>query len=300
MKIYDCFLFNNELDLLEIRMTELEDIVDYFVIAESNKRFNGELKPLHFKENKERYKKWQNKIIYIEVDSKKLNFLDRITIWFERKKIYTINKIARNFPLGKWRVEYDQKNSVAKGLKKANNEDIIFFSDADEIIPPKTVKEVINILKNNPKEILSIENKMFYYYLNGKCNQDSIGTSACTYKTLKEKFRGQTQRLRKNYGFSYILNPNKIKKKIIQGGWHFSYLGGLEKIKEKIPSISHSEYDTKKYMDEETIQKCLSSGKDIFERGIKIKYIKIPKDFPRAIRKNSEKYSHLIKNVKNT
>jgi len=36
-KIYDCFSFFNELDLLEIRLQELYDHVDYFVISEANK-----------------------------------------------------------------------------------------------------------------------------------------------------------------------------------------------------------------------------------------------------------------------
>ena len=36
-KIYDCFTFFNELDLLDIRLNEIYDKVDYFVISESNK-----------------------------------------------------------------------------------------------------------------------------------------------------------------------------------------------------------------------------------------------------------------------
>ena len=35
MKIYDCFTFFNELDLLEIRLNELNEVVDYFVLVEA-------------------------------------------------------------------------------------------------------------------------------------------------------------------------------------------------------------------------------------------------------------------------
>jgi len=35
VKIYDCFRFFNELDLLEIRLDELCDVVDYFVLVEA-------------------------------------------------------------------------------------------------------------------------------------------------------------------------------------------------------------------------------------------------------------------------
>ena len=37
MKIIDCFIFYNELDMLELRLTELNDIVDYFVLVECTK-----------------------------------------------------------------------------------------------------------------------------------------------------------------------------------------------------------------------------------------------------------------------
>ena len=53
MKIYDAFLFYNELDLLEIRLNILKDKVDYFIIGEAVQCFNGNAKPLYFEENKE-------------------------------------------------------------------------------------------------------------------------------------------------------------------------------------------------------------------------------------------------------
>ena len=52
MKIYDCFNFFNELDLLEIRLNTLKDSVDYFVIVESNVTHSGQFKPLYYEENK--------------------------------------------------------------------------------------------------------------------------------------------------------------------------------------------------------------------------------------------------------
>ena len=63
MKIYDCFIFFNELDLLEIRLKTLEKVVDYFLLVEATKTHRGQDKPLYFNENKERFKKWEKKII---------------------------------------------------------------------------------------------------------------------------------------------------------------------------------------------------------------------------------------------
>ena len=51
-KVYDTFLFFNELDLLEIRLNILDDYVDYFVLCEANQTFSGKDKKLYYKENK--------------------------------------------------------------------------------------------------------------------------------------------------------------------------------------------------------------------------------------------------------
>ena len=52
MKIFDCFPFYNELDLLELRLNELYDHVDRFVLVEANTTFTSKTKPFYFEENK--------------------------------------------------------------------------------------------------------------------------------------------------------------------------------------------------------------------------------------------------------
>ena len=49
-KIYDVFLFHNELDMLELRLIEQEHVVDCFVIIEQPHTLAGTPKPLYFKE----------------------------------------------------------------------------------------------------------------------------------------------------------------------------------------------------------------------------------------------------------
>ena len=48
MKIIDCFIFYNELDLLTYRLNLLNNIVDYFIIVESKHTFVGKEKNLFF------------------------------------------------------------------------------------------------------------------------------------------------------------------------------------------------------------------------------------------------------------
>ena len=66
MKIYDCFTFFNEIDLLKIRLEYLYDYVDKFVISESNLTFAGQKKPFYFLNHKKEFSRWQNKIVYLQ------------------------------------------------------------------------------------------------------------------------------------------------------------------------------------------------------------------------------------------
>ena len=47
-KVFDVFLFFNELDILELRLKMLNDVVDFFVITECDFTFSGKPKSLIF------------------------------------------------------------------------------------------------------------------------------------------------------------------------------------------------------------------------------------------------------------
>ena len=67
-KIIDCFLFNDELDVLELRLESLSNYVNLFILVESSKTFRGEDKPFYYEENRERFKDFSDKILYIKVE----------------------------------------------------------------------------------------------------------------------------------------------------------------------------------------------------------------------------------------
>lgn len=66
--IIDVIFFGYELDLLEIRLFELEEVVDEFVIWEGGFNQRGDRKPLLFSQNWERYSRFAHKIIHIVQD----------------------------------------------------------------------------------------------------------------------------------------------------------------------------------------------------------------------------------------
>lgn len=65
--IYDFIIFNSELDMLEIRLYELNNYVDLFLIAESNLTLSGKPKPFYLKNNWDKFRRYHNKIRRVEV-----------------------------------------------------------------------------------------------------------------------------------------------------------------------------------------------------------------------------------------
>jgi hypothetical protein len=115
-RVFDAFLFCDELDILECRLRELDGSLVYrHVIVEAPLTHRGPVKPLVFPEHKERFAPWAGKIIYIVADS-----LAEDTSWPAR--------IAA------------QRDYIREGLHDAAWDDVIILSDIDEIISPRGVE----------------------------------------------------------------------------------------------------------------------------------------------------------------
>ena len=111
--IYDCFTFFNEFDILELRLSILENAVDYFVIAEAPFTFRGTPKPLYLRDNMERFERWRHKIILL-----------------------TYDKPASDNP---WNNEWGQRDFLQTGTAQAAPDDLILIGDCDEIPDPRNV-----------------------------------------------------------------------------------------------------------------------------------------------------------------
>jgi beta-1,4-mannosyl-glycoprotein beta-1,4-N-acetylglucosaminyltransferase len=223
--IYDTFSFFDELDLLDIRLNVLNNHVDYFVLVESNETFTGIKKPLYYKENQEKFKKWSNKIIYYEIP--------------EYPKDQCLYQKALNSPnTGNkdhwWMREFYQKESLIYPLSGCSDDDIIFVSDVDEIWNPK-IK--INIEENKVYRCMQTARP---FYLNNKSNQipnDWTGTRVGYYKTLKK------------YGPNHFRTEREISGiPILDGGWHFSWLSRKQnKWEDNHPDNSHRYFKAMSY-----------------------------------------------------
>ena len=106
---------------------------------------------------------------------------------------------------------------------------------------------------------------------------------------LKETFGGKPQRVRipsiTNRLKNKFLNNREIKI-IKNAGWHFSYLGGMERVIEKRNSLAHSENSIEEIMNNEKMINDMKKG-SFKARGkeIKIKWSRIRLDLVRISQK---------------
>lgn len=253
-------MFFNELDLLEIRFEELYDHVDYFVICESTKTHQNNPKPLYFQENKKRFEKFLPKIIHHVFDP----------------TIYPHT----------WYIENEQRNQLKNGDFKMSEGDLFLVSDGDEIVS----RDLIAYLRENHSSIKCPHTcimQMSYYYIDTIVQEPDHhknwkGTVILPYSSYVNKPLNDWRALKDYF-------PN-----LANSGWHFSFVGGPEKVKTKIESYAHSEFNNSDYNSIDVIEKRLNALQDPLGRNeFKITHEKDLSKFPTS----SLKFKNLFYNT---
>jgi len=276
--IYDCFQFFNELDILKIRLHVLSPVVDRFVISEATETFSGLKKPLYYEENKAMFAEFEDKIIHVVVDDTPQG--------------------------GTHERDTFQKNAVTRGLAGCTDDDIVIFSDLDEIPNPDKIREILQNFQED--KIYHFAQRLFYCYLNmeevsgsllsyagefeGVARKKWIGTKMLSYKLL----RAQHLLL----GELRFPERKEIGIRVDDGGWHFGYMGGhgekdiRKRVQEKVVSAAHQEYNSKHVLSNVTDQ--IKDGKDIFGRNAQFVRCEIDESFPAYIREHQKELDFLI------
>lgn len=262
MKIIDSFIFYNELDLLTYRLSILNAYVDSFILVESTHTFAGNPKPLYYNENKELFAEFNYKIIHIIVD--------------------TLPHKAPHINFHKnhqWENEYYQRNQIKRGIDTIKDslggEDIIFTSDVDEIPNPTVLANLKDgILTYDRTSLNRLALDMYYYNL---CFRLGEGTwhgiklmTVAAYTGLRLTFQEM-----RTYEFTHHVPivPN--------GGWHLSYFGDIEFIKNKIKNFAHQEFNNDSFLNKKGIDILIKKGINIFDDSqLKIIAIELNNNLP--------------------
>jgi len=255
MKIFDCFMYFDEDEVLDVRLNFLDKYVDYFVIVESGYNHKGEKRDPQFDLSK--FKKFKDKIIYI--------LKNEIPEGIEKiKDDDNENEQYRKSIYNAWKRENLQRNRILEGLTDANPNDWIIISDLDEI--PNLEK--INFNNINQK-LIFFNQLMMYYKFNLKLdNFIWIGSRACKFKDLVSPQWLRDIKSKKFYWWRVDILFSKKRynniKFVDDGGWHFSYLKTPDKIEKKLKSyLHHIDYD-KNPLGVNKITKIIKDKKTIY------------------------------------
>ena len=266
-KVVDGFIFYNELELLSYRLKVLDGLVDYFVIVESTHTFVGKEKPLIFRDNAAQYAEYSHKIIHIIVDD--------------------MPYIHPNIDIGagqQWKNEEWQRNAIAAGFAKVCGSDplcasdILMITDLDEIPDPNTIRRIKYdggdggdgdgatppppLMAGVGIRILGMD--LYYYNLHVRYTDKCEWPKILTYKFYKET----------NKTCSMIRGITDCPW-IAEGGWHLSYFGDYEFMKNKTESWSHQELNNSDTTDIANIADRVNRGVDLYNRSY-VSFHKIP------------------------
>ena len=273
-KIYDCFCYFNEDMLLKLRLDTLWEQVDYFVIVESVKTISGKPKPLNFRI--ENFQLYRDKIRYL---------------------------VLSEYPFptdDAWRNERYQRNYVAHGLFDADDGDWILVSDVDEIPRPETIRQF------NPRKFVrgDFMQEAYSYYFNNQCFSDGEpvvwpGSKIVTYKAFTDFFGGAEQV--RNFKSTGLLRSikrawfrNRQVQRIVNGGWHFTWIADIPQIIRKLESFAHQEYNTSEYKDPATIRSKIEAGQDFLNPRCSCRAQFVDHHFPKQLIENQKSYREFL------
>lgn len=250
--------FNDELDLLEIRLEEMSS-VDRFVIVEAPISFSGHSKPLHYAENRQRFERWWPKIDHM------IAFTGLATT--------------------SWQYEADQRNWIHYGMIGYEDTDVMLVSDCDEIIRDTVIQQ----LKRDgiaDGQLLAFRCATSYLFMDTDNYGHGVCTKAMRYSTLRD--RGGPQAVIKS------ANPDGF---VEDAGWHFHFCMSPSQIRNKLETWSHTEWNTDGVKDSmPAVRDAIRNNKptkDMFGRDFSISRVDMS-TLPVFVQQNTQRFADVL------
>ena len=231
MKIVDGFIFYNELDILEIHLEEVYDVVDHIIIVEGTETFAGNPKPSYYLTNIARFEKYKDKIIHFITDFK--------------EEYFSYEELTSNSD--KWFREDYQRECIRIAMKKLNlsDDDIFILTDVDEIPENNLLRGIKQGEINIDPIVYNLEMALYYYSTEFMVEQKWMHA-----KLTKISMLDKCPLLK-------LLRYCPIGITINNAGWHLSYFGNAEFIKNKLENFA--EETTEHQTEIAHIKDCLAN-----------------------------------------
>lgn len=270
-KIYIANQLYNERELLLLKLNEISlqckkyNIEFCMIIVENNKTFTGNDKPYFYDDiwkYETEFLPFKDNIIHIKMEG------------FGKDEINPAEAMTNDFIA---------KRKLAEGFDLAEPDDICVLTDLDEIPDFRTILKFFKNDLTNIDKIYTLQIKLYYYYYN--CKAQFEDDRVTIFK--RKDFHGVDEhRSGPVMGVQRIWIPN--------AGWHFSYLGGVDFIKNKIQNFGHQEFNVPQVID--NLESNIKQLKDIYGRGCGYYIAPINESYPEYFLNNFNKFKHNIYN----
>ena len=217
-KIIDMFCFSDEFTLLTIKLEEMYDWVDHFVIVEAPFTFRGDPKPLHFAQSKAQFARFADKIVHVTVDS--------------------LPEGLQN----PWGRAFYQRDCGLRALPElCGEDDIVLISDVDEVIDRNVMRSF-----SGPFASLGMRYYSYFFNLERIEPRQSIWAVVARAKYLQQIGASYARFGLPHYAKAYYLDD---------AGWHFSKVRSAEGLARK---FSRNCNIVRAAVDQDTLSKTIS------------------------------------------
>lgn len=274
-KIYDLFMVNSELDFLEIRLRTLYEHVDYFVIVESPKTFQGNPKPLTILKAWETFAPYHDKMIYHE-----LQFPDD----WDPARTWDYEDLQRDAVL-------DQVLPGLTGAQSPRLGDVLIVADVDEIPRP----EALLLLRTCAfSRRLTLSSRFYYYSFQFLHTGPEWPHPQATY------YEGPSRTLKPTNlrnGDGGIPGLRGLEKSTVSNaGWHCSScFATMDEFLNKMASFSHKWMNRDEFRDRRRIADAVRAGRDVWDRAVDT-FVRVDynEDIPAVLLEETERFGYML------
>ncbi|KAL7793677.1 glycosyltransferase family 17 protein [Trichoderma ceciliae] len=273
-KIYDLFMVNTEMDWIEVRLETLYHHVDYFVIVESAKTFQGTDKPLAVFDNWHRLQRFHDKIIYHQL---------AFPAGFSPKRTWDYEDLQRD-------AMYDQVFPGLTGRSAPVYGDVLLVADVDEIPRPESL---LLLRTCDFPARLTLASRFYYYSFQFLHSGPEWPHPQATF------YRGwrtvRPSNLRNGDGGIFPFR-DLDKSRLANAAWHCSNcFGTMEQFLNKMASFSHAWMNHEYFRDRDYIADAIREGRDVWGRETDtFDRIDGNQDVPSVLRRERDKYKYML------
>lgn len=208
--VVDTMLFNNEFDMLDMRLAITSSYVDRWVVLEASRTFSGIVKPYYLTERLQQYRaQWGDRIstVCLPLDETQTNLV----------------------------CETMMRRALQPAIDQYHDDDIILHGDLDEVVNPEHWHAIVDLMDQHDRPV-SCGMEMFVYRFDQRAHRGWKGTVVARkrmFPTPHELYKGQNIKRKDRshcVGFKHPV------------GWHWTWMGSDDAIRHKVIACIESQH----------------------------------------------------------